>query len=131
MGALAFESNCYDGHTLPDALAQVKRLTGHSPKVAIADRGYRGQSKVNTTKIMIPKPARKNATQAFIERQPQRFRRRAGIEPVIGHLKSDYRLSRNFLKVFAGDQINVMMTAAAWNLPLFNLACWRLNYFCV
>ena len=64
---------------------------------------------------MIPKPARKNASQAFIERQRQRFRRRAGIEPVIGHLKSDYRLGRNFLKGFEGDQINVMMAAAAWN----------------
>lgn len=115
VGALAFESNCYDGHTLPDALSQVKRLTGHAPKVAIADRGYRGRSQVDTTQIMIPKPARKNAPQAFIERQRQRFRRRAGIEPVIGHLKSDYRLSRNFLKGFDGDQINVMMAAAAWN----------------
>ena len=101
-----FEANCYDGHTLPDALAQVKRLTGHQPKVAIADRGYRGRSHYYSTQIMIPKPARKNASQASIDRQRQRFRRRAWIEPVIGHLKHDYRLGRNFL---------VMMAAAAWN----------------
>jgi len=45
----------------------------------------------------------------------KRFRRRAGIEPVIGHLKSDHRLKRNFLKGFAGDQINLIMAAAAFN----------------
>ena len=45
----------------------------------------------------------------------KRFRRRAGIEPVIGHLKHDHRLKRNFLKGFAGDQINLLMAAAAFN----------------
>lgn len=44
------------------------------------------------------------------------FRKRAGIEPVIGHLKSDYRLGRNFLKGLAGDQINLLMAASAFNL---------------
>jgi len=45
----------------------------------------------------------------------KRFQRRAAIEPVIGHLKSDHRLNRNFLKGFAGDQINLLMAAAAFN----------------
>ena len=45
----------------------------------------------------------------------KRFRRRAGIEPIIGHLKSDHRLKRNFLKGFSGDQINLLMAAAAFN----------------
>jgi hypothetical protein len=45
----------------------------------------------------------------------KRFRRRAGIEPIIGHLKSDHRLKRNFLKGFTGDQINLLMAAAAFN----------------
>ena len=45
----------------------------------------------------------------------KRFRKRAGIEPVIGHLKSDHRLDRNYLKGFEGDQINVMMATAAFN----------------
>ena len=53
----------------------------------------------------------------------QRFRRRCAIEPVIGHLKSDYRLARNYLKGFAGDTLNLLLAAAAWNFKKWlNLA---------
>ena len=45
----------------------------------------------------------------------KRFRRRAAIEPVISHLKHHFRLLRCFLKGFQGDQINLMLAAAAWN----------------
>jgi len=62
-----------------------------------------------------PKPARKKASIEMIDLARKRFRRRAGIEPVIGCLKSDHRLKRNFLKGFAGDQINLIMAAAAFN----------------
>ena len=115
IGALAFESNVFDGHTVPDVLAQVNRLLGRVPTIGIGDRGYRGKSKVNDTQIVTPKPARKNASIDAKELSRKRFRRRAGIEPVIGHLKSDHRLKRNFLKGFAGDQINLIMAAAAFN----------------
>jgi IS5 family transposase len=40
------------------------------------------------------------------------------LEPIIGHLKSDFRLSRNLLKVQVGDEINVLMAACAWNLRI-------------
>ena len=43
------------------------------------------------------------------------FRKRAEIEPVIGHCKSDHRLNRNFYKGLFGDSINVMLAAAAFN----------------
>lgn len=115
IGALAFESNVFDGHTVPDVLVQVKRLLGRVPAVGIGDRGYRGKSTVNDTQIVTPKPARKNATIDAMALARKRFRRRAGIEPVIGHLKSDHRLKRNFLKGFTGDQINLIMAAAAFN----------------
>ena len=115
IGAFAFEENTYDGHTVPEALAQTKRLLGHVPKVGIADRGYRGKSKVNDTKIVTPKPPRINASKESMELARKRFRRRAAIEPVIGHLKSDHRLKRNYLKGYAGDQINLLMAAAAFN----------------
>jgi len=115
IGALGFERNVFDGHTVPDVLAQVKRLLGYVPATGIADRGYRGKSKVNDTQIVTPKPARKNASKDAMALARKRFRRRAGIEPVIGHLKSDHRLKRNFLKGFIGDQINLIMAAAAFN----------------
>jgi IS5 family transposase len=43
------------------------------------------------------------------------FRKRAGSEPVIGHLKEDHRLSRNYYKGIMGDEINVMLAAAGFN----------------
>ena len=70
---------------------------------------------IEGTRIMIPKPPRKRATAYEKQKARKRFRRRAGIEPVIGHLKSDYRLGRNFLKGIAGDNVNLMMAAAAFN----------------
>ena len=115
IGALAFEENTYDGHTVPDVLAQVHRLIDHVPRVGIADRGYRGKSKVNDTQIVTPKAPRKNASIETMELARKRFRRRAGIEPVIGHLKSDHRLNRNHLKGYRGDQVNLLMAAAAFN----------------
>ena len=139
LGALAFDQNQYDAHTLSAVLAQIKRVANKTPTVGIADRGYRGKSKVNETRIVTPKPARKNATQEAIKLARKRFRRRAGIEPVIGHLKSDHRLKRNFLKGFDGDQINLIMAAAAFNFRkwmreiifwlqnLFNPMKWILN----
>ncbi|MEE8388579.1 MAG: hypothetical protein V3R65_08390 [Acidiferrobacterales bacterium] len=73
---MAFEKNVFDGHTVPAVLAQVKRLTNRVPGIGIADRGYRGKSRVNDTQIVTPKPARKNASKStlqilFAERSPQ------------------------------------------------------------
>ena len=55
-------------------------------------------------------------------------RRRAAIEPIIGHLKSDFRLSRNFLKGIKGDEINLLMAAAAWNLKKWLVAFFGLLF---
>lgn len=73
------------------------------------DRGYRGPKLVNGVKIHTPKPD-KNIT-----KKRNRHKRRAAIEPVIGHLKNDYRLNRNFLKGIIGDEINVLLSTTAMN----------------
>ena len=85
------------------------------PGIGIADRGYRGKTTVNDTHLMTPKPTRKTASKEIVALARKRFRRRAVIEPIIGHLKSDHRLGRNDLKGIAGDQINLLMAAAAFN----------------
>ena len=46
----------------------------------------------------------------------ERFRRRASIEPIIGHLKQDHRLLRNYLKGVEGDMINTLLAGAAFNM---------------
>lgn len=116
VGALAFEENKYDGHTLPGVISQLARLLNFEPDVMLCDRGYRGVKKINKTKIMCPSTPGKDSDPKLQALMQKRFRKRAGIEPIIGHLKSDYRLGRNFLKGFMGDQVNLLMAAAAFNL---------------
>ena len=115
VGAMAFPSNRHDSHTLPEVLLQLKRLTGLVPVAGLCDRGYRGKKKWNDTRIVIPGVSKRETSRHHQERMRKRFRKRAGIEPVIGHLKSDHRLNRSWLKGFEGDQINVLMAAAAFN----------------
>ncbi|MFH1528890.1 MAG: IS5 family transposase [Bacteroidota bacterium] len=116
VGVYSLEKNEYDGHTLPKALDQCEELRGQRPRVAIADRGYRGKTRIGETEIPIPKPPKKGMSEYEMKKARARFRRRAAIEPIIGHLKTDYRLERNFLKGVIGDSINLMLAVAAFNL---------------
>jgi len=70
---------------------------------------------VDGTRIEIPGKPRKRASAYEKRKARQRFRRRAGIEPIIGHLKSDFRPLRNYLKGSVGDSINLMLASAAYN----------------
>ncbi|MHB8603601.1 MAG: IS5 family transposase, partial [Nitrosotalea sp.] len=115
IGAINIEKNVHDSKTLHPAIEQQQRLTGIIIKNNYVDRGYRGIKKVLGTNIIIPdKPDKLRST---YEKQKLRkgFKRRAAIEPKIGHLKQDHRLSRNFYKGIKGDNINVMLAAAAMN----------------
>lgn len=47
------------------------------------------------------------------------------MEAVIGHMKSDGHLGRNYLQGRAGDQANAVLTAACYNFRLI-LSCLRL-----
>jgi len=115
VGAYSLERNQYDGHTLPEALEQCEELRGIRPKIAIVDRGYRGKQQIEGTEILMPKPPKKSASKYQRRKARKRFRRRAAIEPVIGHIKTDFRLGINFLKGLEGDNINLMLSAAAFN----------------
>lgn len=107
--------NQYDGHTLDPVLEQVERLTGKSPVNAKVDRGYRGKSKVRNTTILIPSTPKKADSYYKRKKLSNAHKKRAGIEPIIGHIKADHRLNRNFYKGIAGDNINIMLAAAAFN----------------
>ncbi|GAB6010475.1 IS5 family transposase, partial [Dysgonomonas reticulitermitis] len=90
VGALSF-SNPYDGHTLDEALRQYERLLGKSPLSLTADRGYKGKSTIRGTTIQIPKPFSKRVSRYQQQKLKKAHKRRAAIEPIIGHLKSDHR----------------------------------------
>ena len=46
------------------------------------------------------------------------LRRRSAVEPVIGHLKSEHRVGRNYLWHRQGDAINAVLAAAGYNFRL-------------
>lgn len=133
VGAVAHAENLYDGDALRPALEQTKTITGQQPAQAIVDRGYRGRKAVDGTEVLLPGKPKPGQSKPVSARMRARFRRRAAIEPVLSHLKHQYRLARCFLKGFVGDQVNRLLAAAAWNLKkwlraaaLSCLQCFRL-----
>ncbi len=115
IGAINIEKNVHDSKTLKPALEQQQRLTGIILKNNFVDRGYRGVKEVLGTKIIIPDAPGKDRTPYEKQKLRKGFSRRAAIEPKIGHLKQDHRLSRNFYAGIKGDNNNVMLAAAAMN----------------
>lgn len=116
VGAVAHAENLYDGDALRPALQQTRTIIGQQPARAIVDRGYRGRKEVDGTEVLLPGRPKPGQSKSVSARMRARFRRRAAIEPVISHLKHQYRLARCYLKGFAGDQVNLLLAAAAWNL---------------
>ena len=130
VSAVSFKENLYDGDTLEPALEQASCMTGKTFKSVLVDKGYRGRKNVSGTEIVIPGKISKKLSAYHRRKQRKRNGRRAAIEPVIGHLKSDYRMARCFLKGALGAELNLGLAAAAWNLKkwinelLFALILW-------
>ena len=128
VGVVSHEQNLHDSHTLPEILRHVETSRGKTVKQAVCDRGYRGKSEENGIKIVLPGKALKRDTRYQRDKKRKQCRRRAAIEPIIGHLKSDYRMARNYLKGAIGDHINLLMAACAWNLKQWLLAIFWLFF---
>jgi IS5 family transposase len=112
----AFIENPYDGHTIEPLLEQMERNEQSLPDEIIYDRGGRGRKEIKGVKILIPDKTKKTDTNYMKQQKRKRFRSRAGIEAIIGHLKSDFRMGQNYLHGESGIQINALMSCAAWNL---------------
>jgi IS5 family transposase len=111
--AKALPGNPYDGHTLKDALEQTQALTGREIERAYADKGYRGHD--------APKPLRvflSGQTRGVFGAVKRQLRRRSAIEAVIGHMKNDGHLGRNYLKGREGDAANAVLSAVGHNFRL-------------
>jgi IS5 family transposase len=115
VGVKSFAQNIYDGNTLQATLEQIAAATGQLPERIFGDRGFRGRTRAGTTEIVIPRPPAKEDSEYKRRKAKKDFGRRSAIEPVIGHLKSDFRLARNYLKGAIGDVLNLFLAAAAFN----------------
>ena len=76
-----------------------------------------------TAAIAATTPRQTHKFRVFISGQRRRvteqikreLRRRSAVEPVIGHLKAEHRMGRNFLAHTAGDAANAILAAAGYN----------------
>ena len=121
VGVQALHGNPFDGHTLGGAVEQVERMTGKAVREVFVDRGYRGHDYAGTGQVHITgQRGRGKAGPALRKRK----KRRSAVEPKIGHLKSDNRMNRNFLKGKEGDKINALLAGIGANLRKLLAAFW-------
>jgi len=121
----AVHGNPFDGHTLKDALQQVKQITGWQPLHAYCDKGYRGVAKeVPETEVHISGKKKKSMKASLWKW----YARRCAIEPIFGHLKSDNRLERNHLQGKDGDRMNAILSGCGFNLRKL-LGAFLLSFF--
>ncbi len=112
----SYEGNPHDSKTIEPLLDQMKTNLNYQPEEVIYDRGGRRRTNINGVTISTPKPPLKRDSRYQKIKKRNKFRRRADIEPVIGHLKKDFRMEQNYLNGSNSPQINAMFAAAGWNL---------------
>lgn len=113
--AQALPGNPYDGHTLAAVIPNMERLVGNTLERLHADAGYRGHNAPPDYQFRVYTSRQKRRLTPQIKRE---MRRRAAIEPVIGHLKNEHRMGRNYLHHSHGDANNAVLAAVGYNFRL-------------
>jgi transposase, IS5 family len=108
----ALPGNPYDGHTLAEVIPAIEQLIGNTIERLHVDAGYRGHNAPPDYRFKIYTARQKRRLTPQIKRE---MRRRSAIEPVIGHLKEDHRMDRNYLAHRQGDAANAILAAAGYN----------------
>lgn len=121
--AAALHGNPFDGHTLKRTIDSLEASTGVTVHRIHVDKGYRGHDYPNRFRVWITGQVRR--VTKTIKRE---MKRRAAIEPVIGHIKNEHRMDRNFLKGRDGDKANAVLAAAAYNFSL--IIRWLIRLLC-
>ena len=111
----ALPGNPYDGHTLATVIPDMEALVGNTIERILADKGYRGHNAPPDYKFRVFISGQKRGVTSAIKRQ---LRRRSAVEPVIGHLKAEHRMGRNYLWFRRGDANNAVLAAAGYNFRL-------------
>jgi IS5 family transposase len=108
----ALPGNPYDGHTLAVVIPEMQALVGNTIERILADKGYRGHNAPPDYKFRVFTSGQKRRMTPKIKRE---LRRRSAVEPVIGHLKAEHRMGRNYLWHRQGDATNAILAAAGYN----------------
>lgn len=108
----ALPGNPYDGHTLAKVVPDMQALIGNVLERIIADAGYRGHNAPAEHQFKVYIAGQRRRVTQQVKRE---FKRRAAIEPVIGHLKDDHRMGRNYLAHSSGDATNAVLAAVGYN----------------
>ena len=101
-----------DGHTLATVIPAIEQLVGNTIERVHADAGYRGHNAPPDYKFRVFMSGQKRGVTPRIKRE---LRRRSAVEPVIGHLKAEHRMGRNYLAHRHGDANNAVLAAAGYN----------------
>ncbi len=112
---MALPGNPYDGHTLADVIPDMEHTIGSEIARMLADAGYRGHNAPLSHKFKVFTAGQKRRITPAIKRE---MRRRSAVEPVIGHIKNEHRMGRNYLAGRQGDAINAILAAAGYNFSL-------------
>lgn len=94
----AFLKTPYGGHTIEPLLVQMENHGQPLPKELVYGRGGRGKFVIKGVKISVPSTPKKTDSTYQRQIKQKKFRARVAIEPIIGHLKNDFRLAQNYLK---------------------------------
>ena len=121
VGVQALHGNPYDGHTLGNAIEQIERITGKTIEEAFVDKGYRGHDYTGDGQVHITGQRIKGKAGPALRK---RKKRRSAVEPKIGHMKSDNRMGRNYLKGKEGDRINALLAGIGANIRKLLAAFW-------
>ena len=100
--------------------------TGNEIKKILADAGYRGHNAPETHTVRVFTEGQKRGVSPALKMQ---MKRRAAIEPVIGHVKNEYRMGRKILANSQGDRINAILAAAGYNFRL--ILNWLRDLLCL
>ena len=112
VGAQALHGNPYDGHTLDAAVEQAERLGEFSTQAIFVDMGYRAHNYAGEAQVHMARRGLRKVKPSL----RRWLKRRSAIEPVIGHMKNDGRLGRNYLLGQEGDRINAILCGAGHNI---------------
>jgi hypothetical protein len=111
LAARALEGNPYDGHTLQSTMDRIVTTSGIEPEHVYCDMSYLGHDYEGECEIHVGRRRRGSIPKTLW----RWMKRRAAIEPSIGHLKEERRMERCRLKGAEGDKINAVLSAAGMN----------------